>query len=159
MVLIGPQLHVWKWDKFYICKLSFFFKLASWPLTFICDLWPNENVKVPSLYQYTIYTPSLLPIKLHLIILGHWFYNLLIFDLGIWHLTALTYKRPHKYQFTKFASNRTSTFQMRLHIFITTWPKTTFELDVWPLIASTNVGSHVATMTRLWLKSIKVCRS
>ena len=69
-------------------------------------------------------------------------------------------KLPILYQLTKFGSNQTSTFQMRpLSHF-----QPTLQLDLrWPLTlicaltSSTNKGSHVASMTQLWLKSIKAC--
>ena len=35
----------------------------------------------------------------------------------------------------------------------------TFDLDMWSLTTSTNADSHVASMTQLWLKSIKACGS
>ena len=66
----------------------------------------------------------------------------------------------HTYQLTKFGSNRTSTFQMRLFsAYLTTWPHMTFDLNIWPLTLSTNEGSHVVSMTQLWFKSIKACRA
>ena len=41
--------------------------------------------------------------------------------------------------------------------YLTTWPQMTFDLDIWPLTSPTNEGSQVASMTQLWLKSIKAC--
>ena len=38
---------------------------------------------------------------------------------------------------------------------LTTWPQMSFDLDMRPLTSSTNEGSHDASMTQLWLKSIK----
>ena len=40
---------------------------------------------------------------------------------------------------------------------ITTWTQMTFDLDMQPWTSSTNEGSHVASMTQLWMKSIKSC--
>ena len=39
--------------------------------------------------------------------------------------------------------------------YLITWPQMTFDLHIWPLTLSTNEGSHVASITQLWLKSIK----
>ena len=78
---------------------------------------------------------------------------LMTFDLGIWLLTAWTYKGFQ----TKFGSNRTSNFSneatFTFSAYLTTWPQITFDLDMWHLTSSTNEGSHVAPMTQLWLKS------
>ena len=43
--------------------------------------------------------------------------------------------------------------------YLTTWPQMTFDLDIyiWTLTSSTNEGCKVASMTQLWLKSIKAC--
>ena len=83
------------------------------------------------------------------------------FDLEIWPLTAWTYEDSHiisinqvwfKVDFN-FSNEATFTFSA----YLTTWPQMTLDLDMWSLTSSTYEGSHVASMTQLWLKSIKAC--
>ena len=132
-------------------------------------------------FPYYINKPSLVPIRLQLFKWGHFHifslsYNLTSDDLWPWYMTfdhmniwQSPYHRP--YQYTKFGSNQTSTFQMKLlshfqpfqmrltftfSAYLATWPQMIFDLDMWPLTSSTDEGSHVASMTQLWLKSIKV---
>ena len=52
-----------------------------------------------------------------------------------------------------FSNEATFTFSA----YLTTWLQMTFDLDMWPLTSSTNEGSHLASMTQVWLKSIKAC--
>ena len=83
------------------------------------------------------------------------------FVLGTWPLTAWTYEGSHIISINQVWFK--SDFQLfkwaifTFSAYLTTWPQMTFDLDKWHLTSSTNDGSHVATMTQLWLKSIKVC--
>ena len=93
------------------------------------------------------------------------------FDLGTWPLTAWAYEGSHIISINQiwfkgfhiisinqvwfksdfnFSNEAIFTFSA----YLTTWPQMTFDLDIWPLTSSTNEGSHVASMTQLWLKSI-----
>ena len=86
---------------------------------------------------------------------------LMTFDLGIWPLTTWRYKGSHIVSINQvwfqsdinFSNEATFTFSA----YLTTWPQMTFDLDMWPLTSSINAGYHVASMTQLWLKSIKAC--
>ena len=83
------------------------------------------------------------------------------FDLGTWLLTAWTYEGSHIISINQlwfksdfnFSNEAIFTFSA----YFTTWLQMTFDLDIWPLTSLTNEGSHVASMTQLWLKSIKAC--
>ena len=83
------------------------------------------------------------------------------FDLGTWPLIAWTYEGSHIISINQvwfksdfnFSNEAIFTFS----VYLTTWPQMTFDLDIWPLTSSTNEGSHVASMTQLWMKSIKAC--
>ena len=60
----------------------------TWPLTFICDFWPHEHVKV----LHYINKPSLIPIRLQLFKWGEFYilspsYNLNSDDLWPWYVT------------------------------------------------------------------------
>ena len=160
MVLIGPQ--VCKWVKFYI------FRLTNWPhMTFGLHLWPLTSWTCEGYYTI-INKPSLVPTGLQLFKQGKFYisspsYNLISDDFwpDIWPLTAWTYKGSHIVSINKvwfqldfnFSNEGTFTFSA----YLTTWPKMTFDLDMRPLTSSTNESSHVASMTQLWLKSIKAC--
>ena len=129
-----------------------------WPLTFICDLWPHEHVKFP----HYINKPSLVPIRLQLFKWDEFYilgpsYNLTSDDLWPWYMTFdhMNIQRvPYCINKPSLVPIRLPTFQMR--------PLSHFQpilqLDLrWPLTSLINAGSHVASMTQLWLKSIKAC--
>ena len=153
---ISPNLHF---------QVIISYKLTSddlWPWFVI--FWPHEHMKVPILYQVwfqsdfnfsneTIFTFSAY--------LTTWSQR--TFDLDIWPLTAWTYEGSHIISINQvwfqwdlnFSNDTPFTFSA----YLTTWPQMTFDLDMWPLTSSTNEGSHVASMTQFWLKSIKACGS
>ena len=83
------------------------------------------------------------------------------FDLGTWPLTAWTYEGSHIISINQvwFKSdfNFSNEIIFTFSAYLTTWPQMTFDLDIWTLTSSTNEGSHVASMTQLWLKFIKAC--
>ena len=97
------------------------------PLTFICDLWPREHMKVPSfisMNQVWFQSDLNFSNEVKFTFWAHlttW--PLMTFDLGKWPLTVWTYKGSHIVSIkTKLGSNRTSTF-------------TTYSLtsdDIWP---------------------------
>ena len=65
--------------------------------------------------------------------------------------------------------NKPCLFPIRLQLFkwgnftfwayFTTWPQMTFNFDMWPLTLSRNEGSHIASMTQHWLKTVEACGS
>ena len=136
-----------------------------WPLTLVYDLCMNIWR-----FPYYINKPSLVPIGLQLFKWGHFHifslsYNLTSDDLWPWYVT---FDCMNIWRFPYFI-NKSSLVPIDIQLFkwghfhilvyLTTWPQMTFDLDMWPLIASTNEGFHVASMTQLWLKSIKACGS
>ena len=135
----------------------------TWPLTLVYMTFDRMNIWR---FPYHINKPSLVPIGFQLFKRGHFHifclsYNLTLDDLWpwyIWLLTAWTYEGSHIISINQF--NWTSTFQMRPRSHFQPilqldlwWPLTL----MWPLTSPTNEGSHVASMTQLWLKSIKAC--
>ena len=135
-----------------------------WPLTLLHYLWLHEHMKVHILY----YKPSLVRFRLQLFKWGHFHifslsYNLTSDDLWPCYITfdcmniwRFTYYIIHQVWFNSdfnFSNEGIFTFSA----YLTTWPQMTFDLDIWHLTSSTNEGSHVASMTQLWLKSIKAC--
>ena len=90
-------------------------------------------------------------------------YNLTSDDLWPWYMTfdcmniwRVTYFINNQVWFKSdinFPNETIFTFSA----YLTTWPQMTFDLDIWNLTSSTNEGSHVASMTQLWLKFIKAC--
>ena len=85
----------------------------TWPLTFICDLWPHEHVKVPILHQFTKFGSNWTSTFqtrwiLHfepILQLNLWWTLTLVYDL--WPREHM--KGPILYQ-TKFGSQQTSDF-------------------------------------------------
>ena len=70
---------------------------------------------------------------------------LMTVDLGKWPLTAWTYKGSHNLPIMPL-----------LHLILQNDLRWNFIL-MWPLTSSTNESFHAASMTQLWLKSIKAC--
>ena len=85
------------------------------------------------------------------------------FDLGIWPLTTWTYEGSHIISINQvwFQSdfNFSNEAIFPFSACLTTWPQMTFDLDMCLLTSSTNKSSYVASMTQLWLESIKACGS
>ena len=81
------------------------------------------------------------------------------FDLDVWPFTSWTYEGFHIISINQvwfksdfnFSNEAIFTFSA----YLTTWRHMTFDFDIRPSTSSTNEGSHVASMTQLWLKSIK----
>ena len=152
MVLTGPQ--ICKWVKFYILRLSY--KLTSH------DHWPSfMTFDLMNMHRLLHYIKK---VSLNFTFWAHltsW--PLMTFNLGIWSLTTWTCNKSHNVSINQvwfqsdfnFLNEATFTFSA----YFTTWPQTIFDLDMWPLTSLTNEGSHVASMTQLWLKSIKACGS
>ena len=149
-------------------RLNLHFQVISqvelrWPLTLICDLRPHKHEGFHIISINQVWFKS----NFQLFKWGHFHifslsYNLTSDDLWPWYMTfAWTYEGSHIISINQVWFK--SDFQLfkcdHFHIFShhTTWPQMTFDLDTWPLISSTNEGSHVASMTQLWLKSIKAC--
>ena len=152
----------------------------TWPLIFICDLWPHEHVKVSiiSINQvwftswtcegsYYINKPSLVPIGLQLFKWREFYifnpsYNLNSDDLWPWYM-IIDHMNIQRVPYCinqpslvpsdlNFSNEATFTFSA----YLTTWPQMTFDLDMWPLTISTNAGPHDACIyDQLWLKFIK----
>ena len=66
----------------------FIFQNLRWTLTLVCDLWPDEYMKVPILYPW----PRLVPIRLQLFKWGKFYifnlvYNLTSDDIWPWYVT------------------------------------------------------------------------
>ena len=125
-----------------------------WPLTLICDLlttWTHVwfksdfNFSSEAIFTFSAYLTTS---------------PQMTFDLGIWPLTSWTNEGTHIISINQvwfqldinFSNEATFTFSA----YLTLWPQMIFDLDMWPLTSSTNEGSYVASMTQLWLKSIKV---
>ena len=131
-------------------------------MTFVLHLWPLTSWTTceDSLYQYAKFGSSRSSTFQMRWILH--FEIILQLDLW-WPLTTWTYKGSHNVSINQvwfqsdfnFSIEATFTFSA----YSTTWPQMTFDPDMWPLTSSTNEGSHVASMTQLWLKSIKACGS
>ena len=138
-----------------------------WPLTLFCDLlttWSYKGSHIISINQVWFQSDFNFSNETTFTFSAYcttW--PQITFDLGIWPLTAWTYEGSHIISINqvcfqsdyKFTNEVTFTFSA----YLTTWPQMTFDLDMWSSTSSTNEGSHVASMTQLWLKSIKVCRS
>ena len=145
MVLTGPQ--VCKWVKFYIFRLSEID--FTWPLTFICDLWPHEHVTV-STNQVWFQSDFNFSNEVNFTFWAHlttW--PLMTFDLGIWPLTTWTYKGSHNISISQvwFQSNFSNEVNFTFWAHLTTWSQINFDLDMWPLTSSANEVPHVASMT------------
>ena len=73
------------------------------------------------------------------------------FDLGTWSLTAWTYDGSHNVSINqvwfKLDFNFSNEAIFTFSAYLTTWLQMTLDIDIWPLILSTNEGSHVASMT------------
>ena len=130
-----------------------------WPLTLICNLlttWTYEGSQFGSNQTLTFHCEAIFTCSVYLTT-----WPQMTFDLCIWLLTAWTYEGSHiiainqvRFQSDFNFSNKTTfTFSANL----TTWPQMIFDFDMGPLTSSTNEGSHVASMTQLWMKSIKAC--
>ena len=81
------------------------------------------------------------------------------FDLGMWPWTLTKWPNEHMkislFVLDFYFSNETnSTFLA----YLTSLPQMTFDLGMWPVTSLTDEGSHTASMTHIWLKSIKACR-
>ena len=157
VILIGPK--VCKLVQIYIFRLSYTLtshELWPWFVTFDhMNIWR---------FPYYINKLSLVHIGLKLFKWGHNIfslsYNLTSDDLWPWYMT---FDCMSIWRFTHNI-NKPSLVQIGLQLFkwghfhisayLTTWPQMTFDLDIWPLTSSTNEGSHVASMTQLWLESI-----
>ena len=111
----------------------------TWPLTFICELWPHEHLKVLTLHQQTKFGSN----KVNFIFWAHLTTGpLMTFILGIWPLTTWTYKGSHIVSINhvwfqsdfNFSYEATSTFSAFTFWHLTTWPQMTFDLecDLWP---------------------------
>ena len=146
MVLTGPQ--VCKWVKFYIFRLSEID--FTWPLTFICDLWPHEHVTV-STNQVWFQSDFNFSNEVNFTFWAHlttW--PLMTFDLGIWPLTTWTYKGSHNISISQVWFQSNSTFQMRwiLHF------EPILQLDLrWPLTLICDLWPHQQMrfpMLHLW---------
>ena len=113
----------------------------TWPLTFICDLWPHGEVKgsyITSINQVWFQSDSNFSNEVNFTFWDH---------LTTWPLMTFVYDLwPHEHtkgpilcQYTKFGSNRTSTFQMRpiSHF------QPIFQLDLrWPLTLICDLWPH-----------------
>ena len=85
------------------------------------------------------------------------------FDLGMQPLTSSTNEGSCVISINQvwFQSdfNFSNEANFAFSAYLTTWPHMTSDLGMWPLTSSPNAGSHVAPMTQVYLKSIKVCRN
>ena len=159
MILIGPQVR--KWVKFDIFGLSY--KLTSH------DLWPSSvTFDLMNMWKFLhfINKPSLVPIGLQLFKWGKYYIlspsnNLTSDDLLLWCMTfAWTYNGSHIVSINQiwfqsdfnFSNEATFTFSA----YLTTWPQMTFNLDMWPLISSTNEGSHIVSLVEIHQSMWKV---
>ena len=141
------------------------FQLTRWPLmTMGLDLWPLTAwtyVRFPYYIINQVWLKS--DFKwgyFHIFSLSD---NLTSDDLWPWYMT---FDCMNIWRFTYYI-NKPSLVQIRLqlfkwghfHIFSVSYNLTSDDLwpwyMTWPLTSSTNEGSHVASMTQLWLKSIK----
>ena len=134
------------------------FDLGIWPLT----KWTYEGSHITSI---TIGS------RLQLFKWGHFHifslsYNLTSDDLWPWHMT---FDGMNTWRFQNYI-DKPSLVPIGLQLFkwghFHTFSLSYWKLDLrwpltlmWPLTSSTNEGSHVASMTQLWLKSIKACGS
>ena len=134
----------------------------TWPLTFICYFWLHEHMEVSMSYK-----PNLVKIGLLTFQMKQFLHFQPVLQLNLrWPLT-LVYdiwlrehmKVPISIDQVWFNVNFSNGAIFTFLVYLTTWPQMTFDLDMWPLTSSTNEGSHVASMTQLWLKSIKACES
>ena len=134
------------------------FDLGRWPLT----AWTLEGSNITSINQvwfqsdFNFSNEANFTFSAYLII-----WPQMTFDLGRWPLTSWTLEGSNITSINQvwfqsdfnFSNEANFTFSAYLII----WPQMTFDLDMWPLTSSTNEGSHVAPMTQVWLKSMKVC--
>ena len=125
-----------------------------WPFTLICDLWPHEHMKVSILYQLTKFASNQTS-TFQMRPFSH-FQTILQLDLR-WPVTLVHDLWLHEhmkghilYQYTKFGSNRTSTFQMRLLSHF----QPILQLDLrWPLTLIYDLWPHQqmrVPMLHLW---------
>ena len=140
-------------------------------MTFDLDLWPFDHMNIWR-FPYHINKPSLVQIGLGTFQMRPFshFQPILQLDLR-WPLMLVNDIWPHEHMKVpiSYHINKPNLVPIGLQLFkwghfhilvhLTTWPQMTFDLDMWLLISSTNEGFHVASMTQLWLKSIKSCGS
>ena len=161
LVQIGLQL--FKWGHFHISILSY--NLTS------DDLWPwymtfdHMNIWQFPYYTNQVWFKSDFNFSTEAIFTFSAFHTTwpqMTFDLGTWPLTAWTYYGSHIITINQvwFQSNFIFSNEVTFifSAYLITWPQMTFDLDMQPL-TSTNEGSHVASMTQLWLKSMRACGS
>ena len=144
-----------------------------WALTLICDLltaWTYKGFHIIWINQvwfksdFNFSNEAICTFSAYLTT-----WPQMTFDLGICPLTTWSYEESHGpshiisininkvWVQSDFNFSNEATFSL-FSAYLTTWPHMTFDFDMWPLISSTNVGSHVASMqTHIWLKSIKAC--
>ena len=83
------------------------------------------------------------------------------FDLHLWPLTSWVCEGSYIIWINQvwFQSNFNFSNEVNFTFWanLATWPQMTFDLHMWPSTSSTNEGSHVASMTQLWLKSTRAC--
>ena len=113
----------------------------------INQVWFQSDFNFSNEVNFTFFSPS---------------YNLTSDDLWPWYVTfdlMNIWRFPYYTNKSSLVPIGLPTFQMKsistFSAYLTSWPQMTFDLDMWPLTSSTNEGSHVASMTQLWLKSIK----
>ena len=140
--------------------------LMNWPhITFDLHLrsltsWTCEGSYIISINQVWFQSDFYFSNEVNFTVWAHLItWPLMTFDLGIWPLTTWKNKRSHIVSINhiwfqsdiNFSNEDTFTFSA----YLTTWPQMAFDLNLWPFTSSTN--SHVASMTQLWLESIKAC--
>ena len=149
MHLIGPK--ACKWDLTNWPHITF--DLYLWSLT----TWTCEGSYIISINQVWFQLGFNFSNEVNITFTAHVTTSLLTLVYDLW---------PHKYTKGPISINQVW-FQLDLNFsneatfifsaYLTTWPQMTFDLDTWPLTSSTNEGFHAASMTQLWLKSIKAC--
>ena len=147
---------------------SFSDYLTSWPqMIFDLDLWPLTTETFKGFHiismnhiwfksDFNFSNEAIFTFSTYLTI-----WPQMTFGLVIQPLTAWTYKVSHIILINQVCFQSDFNFSngaiFTFSAYLTTWPQMTFDLDIWSLTSSTNEGSNVASMTQLWLKSIKAC--
>ena len=126
------------------------FDLGIWPLT----AWTYEGSHIISINQVWFQSDF----SAYLTTWPH-----MTFDHGIWPLTSSANDGSRVISINQVWFQWDFNFSIEdnfaFSVYLTAWPHMTFDLGMWPLISSTNESYHVAPMTQVWLKSIKVCRN
>ena len=166
---LDPTAVVITWDyvvlkykkvKFYLTTwLLMAFDLGIWPLP-AWTYWGSHIVFINQFWFQLDFNFIMKPLSHFQSYLATW--SQMIFDFDMWPLTLSKSEGFHAASVTiwpKFGSNWASTFQMKPNCTFSAYYKLKVDLRwhltlLWPLTSSTSVGSHVASMTKVWLKSI-----